>query len=92
MACLLEKEMQNKQLISYPTSSNLQSADQGLMIRSSVPEEPTGETNCSTYVLSRDNKVCPIENNTNLDSILYLIKVSKIDFIVLPASYLSISL
>ena len=37
-------------------------------------------------------KVCPIENNTNLDSILYLIKVSKIDFIVLPASYLSISL
>jgi hypothetical protein len=32
------------------------SADEGLMIRSSVPEEPTGETDCSTYVLSRDNK------------------------------------
>ena len=55
MACLLEKEMQNKQLISYP-KSNQHSADQGLMIRSSVPEEPTGETDCSTYVLSQDNK------------------------------------
>ena len=42
--------------ISYPTSSNQQSADQGLMIRSSVPEEPTGETDCSTFVLSQDNK------------------------------------
>ena len=30
--------------------------DQGLMIRSLVPEEPTGETDCSTYVLSQDNK------------------------------------
>ena len=56
MACLLEKEMQNKQLISYP-KSNQHSADQGLMIRSSVPEEPTGETDCSTYVLSQDNKI-----------------------------------
>jgi hypothetical protein len=45
-----------QQLISYPTSSNQQSADQGLMIRSLVPEEPTGETDCSTYVLSQDNK------------------------------------
>ena len=27
------------------------------MIRSSVPEEPTGETDCSTYVLSQDNKI-----------------------------------
>ena len=25
-------------------------------ISSSVPEEPTGETDCSTYVLSQDNK------------------------------------
>ena len=32
------------------------STDQGLMIRNSVPEEPTGETDCSTYVLSQDNK------------------------------------
>ena len=45
-----------QQLISYPTSSNQQSADQGLMIRSLVPEEPMGETDCSTYVLSQDNK------------------------------------
>ena len=51
----MEKEMQNKQLISYPTS-NQQSADQGFMIRSSVPEKPTGETDCSTYVLSQDDK------------------------------------
>jgi hypothetical protein len=35
---------------------NLQSADQGLMIRNSVPEEPTGETGCSTYVLFQDDK------------------------------------
>ena len=35
---------------------NQQSADEGLMIRSSIPEEPTGETDCSTYVLSQDNK------------------------------------
>ena len=34
----------------------IKSADQGLMIRISVPEEPTGETDCSTYVLSQDNK------------------------------------
>ena len=40
----------------------IKSADQGLMIRSSVPEEPTGETDCSTYVLSQDNK---IKNNVN---------------------------
>jgi hypothetical protein len=32
---------------------NLQSADQGLMIRSLVPEEPTGETDCSTVILSQ---------------------------------------
>ena len=37
-----------QQLISHQTSSNQQSADQGLMISSSVPEEPTGETDCST--------------------------------------------
>ena len=43
-------------MINYLTSTNHQSADQGLMIRSSVPEEPTGETDCSTYVLSQDNK------------------------------------
>ena len=45
-----------QQLISYPTSKNQQSADQGLMIRSSVPEEPTGETDCRAHVLSQDNK------------------------------------
>ena len=33
------------------------------------------------------NKVCPIENNTNLNSIFCLIKSSKIDFIFLPAFY-----
>ena len=32
-------------------------AFQGLMIRGLVPEEPTGETDCSTYVLSQDNKI-----------------------------------
>ena len=35
---------------------NSQLIKEGLMIRSSVPEEPTGETDCSTYVLSQDNK------------------------------------
>ena len=34
------------------------------------------------------NKVCPIENNTNLNSNFCLIKSSKIDFIFLPAFYL----
>ena len=34
------------------------------------------------------HKVCPIENNTNLNSIFCLIKSSKIDFIFLPAFYL----
>ena len=33
-------------------------------------------------------KVCPIENNTNLNSNICLIKSSKIDFISLPAFYL----
>ena len=33
-------------------------------------------------------KVCPIENNTNLNSIFCLIKSSKIDLIFLPAFYL----
>ena len=33
-------------------------------------------------------KVCPIENNTNLNSIFCLIKSLKIDFIFLPAFYL----
>ena len=41
---------------SWSATQHQQSADQGLMIRSSVPEEPTGETDCSTYVLSQDNK------------------------------------
>ena len=35
-------------------------------------------------------KVCPIENNTNLNSIVWLIKSSKIDLIFLPAFYLII--
>ena len=34
------------------------------------------------------NKVCPIENNTNLNSIFCLIKSSKFDFIFSPAFYL----
>ena len=33
-------------------------------------------------------KVCPIENNTNLNSFFYLIKSSKIDLIFLPAFYM----
>ena len=41
------------------------------MIRSSVPEEPTGETDCSTYVLSQDNKIIYILS-TSFDEILYL--------------------
>ena len=56
MACLLEKEMQTKQLISNLTSTNQQSAHQELMIRNSVPKDPTGEMDCSTYVLSEDDK------------------------------------
>ena len=33
-------------------------------------------------------KVCPIENNTNLNSIFCLMKSSRINFIFLPAFYL----
>ena len=51
-----KRKCKTKQLISCLTSTNQQSADQGLMIRSSVPEDPTGETDCSTFVLSQDNK------------------------------------
>ena len=43
-----KRKCKTKQLISYLTSTNQQSADQGLMIRNSVPEEPTGETDSST--------------------------------------------
>ena len=32
-------------------------AVQGLMIRNLVPEDPTGETDCSTFVLFQDNKL-----------------------------------
>ena len=35
-------------------------------------------------------KVCPIENNTNLNSIFYVTKSSKISFIFLPAFHLII--
>ena len=35
------------------TSTNQQSADQGLIIRRLVPEDPTSETDCSTFVLSQ---------------------------------------
>ena len=49
-----------QQLVRHPTSSNQQSADQGLMIRSLVPEDPTGETDCSTFVLFQDNKQCNV--------------------------------
>ena len=38
------------------TSTNQQSAVQGLMIRSLVPEEPTCETDCSIFFLLEDNK------------------------------------
>ena len=48
--------MQNKTADQLPNINIQQSADQGLMIRSSVPEEPTGETDCSIFVLSQDNK------------------------------------
>ena len=51
-----KRKCKTKQLIAYPTSTNQQSANQELMIRNSVPEEPMGETDCSTYVLSQDNK------------------------------------
>ena len=44
------------------------------------------------YSLRQVNKVCPIENNTNLSSIFCLIKSSKIDFIFLPAFYLIMQL
>ena len=54
MAWLLEKEVHNKAADQPPNINK--SADQGLKIRSSVPEEPTGETDCSTYILSQDNK------------------------------------
>ena len=30
------------------------------------------------YIFKSKNKVCPIENNTNLDSIFYLVKVQKL--------------
>ena len=49
----------------------IKSADQGLMIRSSVPEEPTGETDCCTCVLSQDNKIIYILS-TSFDEILCL--------------------
>ena len=39
-----ERKCKTKQLISYLTSTNNHSADQGLMIGNSVPEDPTGET------------------------------------------------
>jgi hypothetical protein len=51
-----------------------------------------GGTKLERFMPKNQHKVCPIENNTNLDSIFYLIKISKIDFIFLPASYLIISL
>ena len=54
MASSLEEEMQNKtvnQLLKHQ-----QSADQGLMIRSLIPEDPTGKTDCSIFVIFQDNK------------------------------------
>ena len=50
-----KRKCKTKQLISCITSTNQQSAVQGLMIRSLVPEDPTGETDCSTFVLFQDN-------------------------------------
>ena len=38
--------------------------------------------------LCMPSKVCPIENNTNLNSIFCVIKSSKFDLIFLPAFYL----
>ena len=53
----LEKEMQKVTVKSAAsTSTNQQSADQGIITRSLVPEDPTGETDCRTFVLSQDNK------------------------------------
>ena len=40
-----------QQTTAQITSTNQQSAVQGLMIRSLVQEDPTGETDCSTFVL-----------------------------------------
>ena len=48
-----------------------------------------------TYLSIRGHsitKVCPIENNTNLNSIFWLMKSSKADSIFLPALYLIIQL
>ena len=52
--------MQNKTEKQLHNINN-RSADQGLMIRSLVPEEPMGETDCSTVILSPK-----IINNTAL--------------------------
>ena len=43
----------------------------------------------SAAICNFSTKVCPIENNTNLNSIFCLIKSSKIDFVFLPAFYLN---
>ena len=42
-----------QQTAAQITAINQQSAVQGLTIRRSVPEEPTGETNCSTFSYSK---------------------------------------
>ena len=45
-----------QQTAAQITSTNQQSAVQGLMIRSLVPKEPTGETDFSIFFLFQDNK------------------------------------
>jgi len=68
-------------------------------INHSDEQEDTTNANDANLKMSKDakdvmeavkkvHKVCPIENNTNLNSIFCLIKSSKIDFIFLPAFYL----
>ena len=42
------------------------------------------------YAVAQDGfaaKVCPIENNTNLNSFFCVVKSSKLDLIFLPAFY-----
>ena len=48
-----------------------------------LSSKPSGNT-----LFRNESKVCPIENNTNLNSFFCLIKSSKIDFIFFSAFYL----
>ena len=50
------KTIIQQQTAAQIKSTNQQSAFQGLMIRRSVPEEPTGDTDYNTSSLFQDNK------------------------------------